>query len=134
MPRSRPGRVRVARALRQQAQAAAGPLPADVAHALVRLERHELGPEAVARALATWRRLSSTPIGALISPYGRSDDLEFIGPAARDVLEDAITSLQGAPRRRLTRLVAGFDIAVQARTLPDPSRPGRRWWHRLMVD
>jgi hypothetical protein len=112
----------------------AASLPADVAHALVRLDRRELGPEPVGRALDTWRRLSGTPIGAMISPYGRSDDLEFIGPAARDVLEDAITSLQGAPRRRLTGLVAGCDVAIQARTLPDPSRPGRRWWHRLMVD
>lgn len=101
--------------------------------ALVRLDRHELRPKAVARALADWRRNGRSRGGG-----GGSVDMVGCGIGyggylldARELLEQALHALPTGSARELRRLVAPLDERFLAATVHDPPRSaGLRWWVR----
>lgn len=108
-------------------------LPAVTAEALAALDEPGLDPVTVAEELHTWRTVVSLPESVLWAPH--NDWTEFIGPAARSVLEaadQALSRRDGAPfRSQLARLDAEFSRKTSANPFADPTLPwwARRWWH-----
>lgn len=100
--------------------------------ALVRLGRPELRPQAVARALADWRRNGTSHGGGGQSVdvvgYGVSYGGYLLG--ARELLEKAVHALPSGPARELRRLVAPLDERFLAATVHDPTRADAGWWAR----
>ena len=131
MPRKTPARIRVAAARSHRAVDGMGALPGPVWNALVRLERADLDPEEVAWAVIHWRRIAWVLIRGTAPPY--SADVEFSGPHARDLLEVAISALDGRARRQLTQLVRDLDDRIQSHTINDPQKPAGPWWHRILA-
>ena len=64
-----------------------------------------------------------------------NDYTAFLGPDARDVLDDAAHMLPRRLARQLYHLIAPFDRAYAAKTLPDPfADPALPWWRRRLAD
>lgn len=97
------------------------------------LDRLGIHAVTVAGDLAVWHRTASLPARVLNHPFG--DDLDFIGPAARDGLQRALDAL---PRRRadeLRALVERIDAVLLRKTVPNPrASPDLSWWHRRWTD
>ena len=108
-----------------------GELPSPVWNALVRLERSDLDPVEVAFAMRDWRRTDALLARGPAPAY--SDDLEQIGPHARELLEAALSAMHGRARRQLSQLVRDLDERIQGRTMEDPGRPAGPWWWRILV-
>lgn len=86
----------------------------------------------VAGDLATWRRIASRTARELSQPF--DDYLMYIGPDARDRLEDALRALPGGQARELLALVERIDAMVLRKTVADPRvSPDLPWWHRLFT-
>src|SRR3954468_10725040 len=116
MPRRRPARVR-ARPHRQRPIAIHG-LPISTSRALDRLGRHRLTSRSISGDLTTWRKVARMPRSAL----GRdnNDWVQFVGPLARNALEEAMRALNGRQRAALRREVARLDALFAQKTLNDP--------------
>ncbi|WP_375424794.1 hypothetical protein [uncultured Friedmanniella sp.] len=131
MPRRRPNRLRPADLTADQVEEIG--LPAVTAQALARLGQPGLEPETVALELQAWRDVVRQPVSILSGPL--NDWIEFIGPSARAVLDEADQALNrrdGAPlRRELARLDAEFERKTRHNPLSDPRLPwwSRRWSH-----
>lgn len=103
------------------------------AEALVALDDPDLDPVTVAEELQTWRYLVHLPTSVLWAPH--NDWVEFIGPAARSVLDAADQALNrrdGTPlRAELVRLDREFARKTSHNPFTDSSLPwwARRWWH-----
>lgn len=132
MPRKRPAQLRP-HTTPTSDQAQELDLPAITAQALDRLGQPGLDPSTVADELQAWRTLVQLPTSTLSAPH--NDWTEFIGPAARTVLADAVQALNrrdGAPlRAELARLDSEFERKTSHNPLADPSLPwwSRRWSH-----
>lgn len=131
MPRKAPARVR-----RERTQSSSSPpasLPRALAVELERTGRRDVRPERIAAALAEWRSLSRQPRRELSN--ASNDYTTYLGPDARDVLDAAAHALPHHLARLLRRLIAPFDRAYAAKTLPDPfADPALPWWRRRIAD
>jgi hypothetical protein len=97
--------------------------------ALDRLDRPRLTSLEVNGELISWRRVAHLPRSAL----GRenNDWVQFVGPLARDALEQAIRALPRRRRAPLRRRVARLDALFEAKTLNNPlADPSLPWWSR----
>lgn len=87
----------------------------------------------VAGHLASWRRIASSSAREFNHPFG--DDLLYIGPSARDGLENALRALPGRRVRELRVLVERIDAVVLRKTIANPrAAPDLPWWHRRWTD
>jgi hypothetical protein len=104
-------------------------VPMSTSRALDRLDRPRLTSLEINGELISWRRVAHMPRAALGREY--NDWIQFVGPPARDALEQAMRALarrQRAPlRRRVARLDALFEGKTFNNPLADPSLP---WWYR----
>jgi len=109
-------------------------VPKSVVYAIIRWERSNLWPGAVANAFDTYRRFVNRPQRTVygtpgccpccIDYYGLSDD-------PRLILQEALDHLPRGKGRRFRRLVAELDDRYLSRSLPDPWAPPEwPWWRR----
>lgn len=110
MPRKRPAELRSYTTVASRLAEERG-LAAITADALDRLGQPGLDPLTVADELQRWREVVQLPMSTLAAPH--NDWVEFIGPSARSVLDDAVQALNwraGAPlRAELARLDPQFE-------------------------
>jgi hypothetical protein len=98
---------------------------------IARYERSSLGPGAVARALAEWKRTVHGPVARILQDSASAgcpccDPLEH-----RDVLAQALASLGVRARRELQVQVSALDQVFERRTYFDPQTPPQwPWWRR----
>lgn len=83
----------------------------------------------VRRELLAWRNVARKPRSVL--QRQNNDWVQFIGPFARDILEQAMHALPRQHRALLRRQVARFDVLFWEKTLNDPALdPSLPWWWR----
>lgn len=108
-------------------------MPTSTSVALDRLGRPEVSSVQVRAALEGWQRTASLSRALLGGAH--NDWTEFIGPAERGQLEQALLALPPRHAAQLRRVVKRADEQFWAKTLPnphaDPAQPwwARRWWH-----
>ena len=130
MPRRRPARLRPAPPAPRTTTRG---LPAYTAEALDRLEVADLSAVSVRVSLEEWVTVVGQPRRVLSAPH--NDWTEFIGPSARETLEEALQALPLRAARPLRAEVSRLDAVFERKTsqnpFADPSRPwwARRWWH-----
>lgn len=128
MPRRPPARVRALNRRRRRPTAIRG-VPISTSRALDRLDRPRLTSLEINAELLGWHRVAHKSRAALARES--NDWIHFVGPMARDRLEQAMRALtrrQRAPlRRRVARLDALFEGKTVNNPLADPSLP---WWSR----
>lgn len=131
MPRRRPSQVRPRDVCLPLAVISGVPRSTSVA--LDRLGRVEVSSVRVKHALAGWLRTASLSRSELGGAH--NDWTEFIGPAERGELEEAMLALTPRQAAPLRAVVARADDQFRAKTLPNPRADSdlpwwaRRWWH-----
>lgn len=97
--------------------------------ALDRLGRRLLTSRSIRTELVTWREVAHKPRSAL----GADDNdwIRFVGPLARNTLEEAVRALNRHQRAPLRREVARLDAVFEEKTLNDPlADQSLPWWSR----
>lgn len=120
-----------ARNQRQPRPTAIHGVPLSTSRALDRLDRPRLSSGSVRAELLAWRRAARQPRSVLGRQY--NDWAEFIGPFARDALEQAMHALPRRHRASLRRRIVRYDALFRDKTVNDPTiDPSLPWWSRRM--
>ncbi|WP_459027799.1 hypothetical protein [Pseudonocardia sp. DLS-67] len=128
MPRRPPARVRALNRRRSRPTPIRG-VPISTSRALDRLDRPRLTSLAINDELIVWGRVAQKP-RAVLAREG-NDWIRFVGPLARDPLEQAIRALPRRQRAPLRRRVARLDALFEEKTLNNPlADPALPWWSR----
>jgi hypothetical protein len=119
-----------ARNQRQRHPTAIHGVPLSTSRALDRLDRPRLASGGVRADLLAWRNVARKPCSEL--QRENNDWVQFIGPFARDILEQAMRALPRHHRAALRRQVAQYDALFLDRTLNNPTvdRSLPWWWRR----
>ena len=130
MPRKRPS------ALRPPIERSRPPLhylPDRVAQVLDQLDDHRLHAIWVDSALHEWRHVTRWPWQDLTRHY--EDWTDYIAPAARQVIEDAMDALPHRSARELAAIVAPWDELYRSKTAHNPfADPARGLWMQRWRD
>jgi hypothetical protein len=125
MARRRPAQVR--RSLRRRSSVPLAGIPMTTSHALDRLDVDRLSSGNVGVELGTWLKVSALSTSQLDGPY--NDWSTFIGPGAREILNEAMNALDRRHAAPLRAVVYRADEQFLAKTLHNPDdAPGGGWW------
>lgn len=87
----------------------------------------------ITHALRDWQRFAELPPRALRQPY--DDLIDYIGPAARQDIEDAARQLPPRQAWELLSLVEPWDDLYRSKSAHNPlADESRSWWLRRWND